>query len=66
MKPKYPHVKVQLVGNDGNAFSIIARVRREMRRAKISSDEIDAFIKEATSGDYDHLLATCTKYVEVQ
>ena len=28
-------------------------------------DLVDEFTKEATSGDYDHLLQTCMDYVEV-
>jgi hypothetical protein len=30
-EPKYPHVKVKLVGRDGNAFAILARVTKAMR-----------------------------------
>ena len=33
-----------------------------MRRAGISDEERDAFYAEATSGDYYHLLATCTRW----
>ena len=33
MAPKYPNVKVQLTGQNGNAFNIIGRVTRELRRA---------------------------------
>ena len=65
MEPKYPNVKVQLTGEDGNAFSIIGRVRRAMRRAGLPSETCDTFSKEAMSGDYDHVLQTAMKYVEV-
>lgn len=60
---KYPEIKVQLSGEDGNAFFIIGRVRKAMRRANIANNEIDLFSKEATSGDYDHVLQTCMKWV---
>lgn len=60
---KYPQVKVDLVGQDGNAFSILGRVEREMKRAKISKEEIAEFMEEAKSGNYDHLLITVMKYV---
>ena len=56
---------MQLTGEDGNAFAILARVTRAMRRAGISDEERDAFYAEATSGDYDHLLATCMRWVDV-
>lgn len=57
-------ITVTLVGSDGNAFMIIAKVRKALRDGG-RPDLVDAFTKEATSGDYDHLLATCMKYVEV-
>jgi hypothetical protein len=31
-EPKYPHVKVKLVGHDGNAFTVLGRVTQAMRR----------------------------------
>ena len=65
MEPKYPDVKVQLVGQDGNAFAILGRVSGAMQKAKVPKSEIDAFIKEATGGDYDNLLRICMKWVEV-
>ena len=65
MSIKYPDVHVQLVGNDGNAFSILGNVSREMRRGGVPREEIDAFMDEAMSGDYDHLLRTCMEWVDV-
>lgn len=62
---KYPEIHVQLVGIDGNAFSILNRCLEAMRRAKLSSEEREAFRKEATSGNYDHLLMTCMEWFDV-
>lgn len=62
---KFPHVKVRLTDEDGNAFSIIAMVSKAMRKAKVSEADIDQFKKEAMSGDYDHLLQTTMKTVDV-
>jgi len=59
------NVKVKLVGTDGNAFAIIGRVMQAMRRAKVEYSIIEAYKKEALSGDYDKLLETTMKYVEV-
>ena len=59
-------VKVRLVGEDGNAFAILGRVRAALRRAGESPEFIAAFTKEATSGDYYHLLATVMEVVEVE
>lgn len=61
---KYPHIKVQLTGNDGNAFAVMGRVSQALRRAKVSSEEIHAFTAEAMSGNYDDLLATCMRWVD--
>ena len=62
--PRYPNVHVKLVGQDGNAFFILARVHGAMRRAGVVKEERDLFNKEATSGDYDHLLQICMKWVD--
>lgn len=64
MEPKYPDVHVKLVGHDGNAFAILGRVSGALKRAGYP-DAAKAFYSEATSGDYDHLLRTAMKYVEV-
>jgi hypothetical protein len=63
---KYPDVKVRLSGEDGNAFAILGRVRSAMRKARIPKEEIDAFMAEATAGDYDGLLVTCMKWVDAR
>jgi hypothetical protein len=57
--------KVKLVGNDGNAFAILGRCREAARKAKYTPEQVNAWMKEATSGDYDHLLATCCEWFEV-
>lgn len=63
---KYPQVQVELVGKvSGNAFAILGAVRQAMRRAGIPKEEIDAYVKEATSGDYDHLLGVTMNTVDV-
>lgn len=62
---KHPQITVELIGRDGNAYAILAAVRKAMRRARLEREEIDAFVNEATSGDYDHLLYTCMKWVNV-
>lgn len=63
--PKYPDVEVDLSNGNGNAFAILGAVTGAMRRAKIEKSEQDAFFKEATQGDYDHVLQTCMKWVNV-
>ena len=63
---KYPNITVHLTGVDGNAFAILGSVKKALRRADVPNEEINAFMAEATAGDYDNLLATCMKWVDVQ
>lgn len=63
---KYPNITVKLVGEDGNAFFILGKCQRAMKEAKTPQEEIDNFIKEATSGNYDNLLFTCTKWFNIR
>jgi len=59
-------VHVTLVGEDGNAFSIIGRVSRALKRAGADREYVSKFQDEATSGDYDNVLQTAMKYAEVE
>jgi len=58
-------VKVKLVGQDGNAFMILGSVTKALKRAG-HEDLAKEYQKEATAGDYDHLLRTTMEYVEVE
>ena len=62
--PKY-NVAVQLSGNDGNAFNIMAQVNRALRNAGATPEEIKQYQQEAMSGDYDNLLRVTQEWVEV-
>lgn len=64
--PKYPDITVRLVGEDGNAFSIIGRATAAMRRAGLSQNEILMFLDDATSGDYGYLLMTVMNYFTIE
>lgn len=66
MTPKYPDVTVQLVGEDGNAFFIMGRVTYALRKAGASQKEIAEYMRESTSGDYNHLLQTAMKWVDLR
>ncbi len=49
---------------DGNAYALLGKCRKQMLRAgKLAL--WDEFYKEATSGNYDHLLATIMEYFEL-
>ena len=57
-------VKLQLAGSDGNAFAILGRFQRAARAQGWTSAEIKVVTAEATSGDYQHLLATILRHTE--
>jgi len=57
MKPK-----LKIIGTDGNAFALLGKARRTAIKNNMDWTTIQ---KEATSGDYDNLLATLDKYFEV-
>ena len=65
---KGPETKptVKLVGNDGNAFAILGRVSKALRRAGADKEYVDGYVSKATSGDYDHLLVVSMEYVDVE
>ncbi len=57
-------IELKLTEVDGNAFSIIGAASKALRKAG-KADLFDEFQKEATSGDYDHVIQTCMKWFEV-
>ena len=57
---------VKLIGHDGNAFSIMGRVKKALMRSEADKEYIDRYLSEATSGDYDHLLFVSMEYVDVE
>ena len=64
MNEPITNIHLKLTGEDGNAFFILGRARQALHRAR-RSDLWEQFNKEATSGDYTNLLATCMKYFVV-
>ena len=57
---------VKLTGHDGNAFSILGRVKKALMRSGADKEYIDQYFSEATSGDYNHLLFVSMEYVDVE
>lgn len=65
MSTKYPEVEVQLSGNDGNAYAIMGAVQRALRRAEVPQHEIEQYLNQSMSGDYDNLLRVAMNWVSV-
>lgn len=62
---KYGNVTVALIGEDGNAFNLIALTARALRRS-VNPDAAEAFVNEAMeSKSYDALLALIQRTVYV-
>lgn len=62
---RYPDIQVELTGQNGNALVLISAVSRALRRGGVSNSEISEFATEAMSGDYDNVLRTCMRWVNV-
>lgn len=56
--------KYSLIGVDGNAYSIMGYTANALKREGLRN-LISQMHAEATSGDYDNLIAVCFKYVEM-
>lgn len=57
---------VQLTGEDGNVFSIIARVSKALKRAGQPEKAQEFRDKAMRSASYDDVLRLCMDYVEVE
>jgi hypothetical protein len=64
--PKYPEITVRLVGENGNAFYILGKCLLAMSLANIPKEEQDEFYRQATAGDYNHLLITCLEWFDIE
>jgi hypothetical protein len=61
----YENISVKLTGEDGNAFAIMAKVSSALRKGGVPDSDIGKYQKESMSGDYDNLLATAMKWVDI-
>jgi hypothetical protein len=56
---------LKLTGRDGNAFVIMGAAQAAAKSAGWSKAEIDEYLADAMSGDYDHLLQATMKRFKV-
>jgi hypothetical protein len=66
VEPKYSDITIDLIGQDGNAFAIIGRVSKILKKAGVEQEEIVEFREQAMSGDYDNLLKTVGEWVNIE
>jgi hypothetical protein len=58
---------VELIGNDGNIYSVMARCQRAARKAGWDKQEIDTFIEKLKSShNYDAALVVVMDHFEVE
>ena len=57
--------RLRLTGKDGNAFNILGLAKKAAEKADWPEAKIKAFMHEASSGNYDHLLETCMEWFDV-
>ena len=55
--------KYSLVDIDGNAYSIMGYVQSAMEDVGFSKEDIDAYLDDAMSSDYNHLLGVSFKMI---
>ena len=66
MKGPLNKPSVELVGQDGNAFSVIGLVKKALKHAGADKEYVDKYLNEAISGDYDRLLVVSMEYVNLE
>lgn len=57
-------VNLELVGLDGNAFSLMGAFQRQARKEKWTQAEIETVLDAAKGGDYDNLLCVLMEHCE--
>lgn len=59
-----PQPRLKMVGEDGNAWAILARARKTLRKTGESEEEVQKYLKEARAGDYNHLIQTTMRWFD--
>ena len=62
--PKYD-IEVQLTGTDGNAFAVMGKVSEALKSHGVNGREVAEYIDESMTGDYDKLLQTAMRWVNI-
>lgn len=65
MKAPETKPQVKLIGEDGNAFVIMGRVRNALRESGADKEYLDQYFNDAIAGDYDQLLYVTMEYVDI-
>ncbi len=66
MSVKYPDITVKLSGVDGNAHAIMGAVVTALRKAGVPANRIERYKEESKAGDYDNVIQTAMRWVNVE
>ena len=55
-------IDLELVGLDGNAFSLMGAFQKQARKEGWTADEIKEVLDDCQSGDYNHLLGVLMEH----
>lgn len=58
-------IEIDLSTIDGNAYAIMGAVQRKLKQAGASKEELDQYLAESMSGDYENLVETVGKWLVV-
>lgn len=58
--------KLKIIGKDGNAFSILGEAKKVAKKDGWTSFEINEFMRNAISGDYNNLLRIISENFNVE
>ncbi|MBB5694425.1 hypothetical protein [Muricoccus pecuniae] len=61
--PKYAKVALKISKTDSSAFGVVNAARKALQKAGAPPAEIETYMKEALSGDYNHVLNTTASWV---
>ena len=58
--------RVKLIGEDGNAFAVLAKVSKALKEAGFYQQSKKYREEAIIAGDYNHLLQVTMRYVEIE
>ena len=61
-KFKTKQVRISKSGQDGNAFTVLGLCASALRKAGASEEDVRNYLADATSGNYEHLLAVSAEW----
>jgi hypothetical protein len=57
--------EIDLSQVDGNAYAIMGAAQRILKQAGATPEELNEYLKESMSSDYEHLVETVGKWLVV-